>query len=277
MSATLDRLTIQHPEMSSAVTALRAILGALRECDVTLPDDVPSHTAARARLHGGIPALMGESLITGDVLLSHAELIASRLAGIGLFDSLEVLAKMRRSRQALDGEALAAMALTGSWDLLVATAARYGVEEDTLLALFDYAARPALRAGAKSLGSVLNEMHWGRGICPACGAPPLLAELLPENDRRDEAPRVLRCGRCAASWGVERIRCPHCGERDHRKLGYIHVDGEQEFRRIERCDSCRGYVKALAVLGSLDAEALLEEDLATSGLDLIAAERGYHR
>ncbi|HJU67880.1 MAG TPA: formate dehydrogenase accessory protein FdhE [Gemmatimonadaceae bacterium] len=277
MSATLDRLAVQHPEMGTAVTALRAILGALRECEVTLPDDVPSHAAARARLHGGIPALMGEALLTGDTLLSHAELIASRLAEIGLFDSTNVLATMRRSRRAMDGEALAAMSLTGSWDLLSTEGARLGVESDTLLALFDYAARPALRAGAQSLGTVLEEMHWGRGICPACGAPPLLAELLPENERRDEAPLALRCGRCAASWGVERLRCPHCGERDHRKLGYIHVDGEQEFRRVERCDSCHGYVKALAVLRSLDADVLLEEDLATSGLDLIAVERGYHR
>ena len=270
-------MTVQHPEMSPAISALRVILGALRECEVTLPDDVPSRAASRARLHGGIPALMGEPLLSGDALLHHAELIASRLEAIGLSDSTDVLAKMRRSRHALDREALAAMALTGSWDLLASEGTRLGVEEDTLLALFDYAARPALRAGVESLGGVLDEMHWGRGICPACGAPPLLAELLPESARRDEAPRVLRCGRCAAAWGVERIRCPHCGERDHRKLGYIHVDGEQEFRRIERCDNCHGYVKALAVHASLDADALLEEDLATSGLDLIAVERGYHR
>ena len=104
----------------------------------------------------------------------------------------------------------------------------------------------------------------------------MLAELRP-SAVNDDTPRVLRCGRCAAAWGTDLIRCALCGERDHGKLGYLHVDGEQEFRRADRCDSCRGYVKAVAVLSPLDADALLEEDLATAGLDLIATERGYHR
>jgi hypothetical protein len=36
-------------------------------------------------------------------------------------------------------------------------------------------------------------------------------------------------------------------------------------------------VKEIAVLNPLGSDALLEEDLATVGLDLIAVERGYRR
>jgi formate dehydrogenase maturation protein FdhE len=43
------------------------------------------------------------------------------------------------------------------------------------------------------------------------------------------------------------------------------------------CDNCQGYVKEIAVLDPLGADALLEEDLATVGLDLMAVERGYRR
>ena len=60
-------------------------------------------------------------------------------------------------------------------------------------------------------------------------------------------------------------------------LGYLHLDGEREHRRADRCDGCRRYVKAVAVLGPMGWHEMLEADLATIDLDLIAAERGYRR
>ena len=74
-----------------------------------------------------------------------------------------------------------------------------------------------------------------------------------------------------------RVGCPSCGTRDHRLLGYLHLEGEAEHRRADRCEGCHGYVKAMAVLGPLSYEELLAADLVTLDLDLIAAERGYTR
>ncbi|MGQ0537340.1 MAG: hypothetical protein ACT4R6_00205, partial [Gemmatimonadaceae bacterium] len=68
-----------------------------------------------------------------------------------------------------------------------------------------------------------------------------------------------------------------CGERDHRRLSYLHVDGESEHRRAECCKTCGFYLKAVAVLDPIRPEALLEADLATLALDLLAGERGFHQ
>jgi FdhE protein len=145
-----------------------------------------------------------------------------------------------------------------------------------LITLLDHAVRPTLRAAAAIMSPAIAESNWPRGTCPACGAPPLLAELRAPSSG-GERERFLRCGRCATAWPHARVRCAGCGTTDHRALRYMHVDGEEEFRRAMTCDSCQSYVKEIAVLDPLTADALLEEDLATVGLDLVATERGYRR
>lgn len=277
MPATLDRLAARHPEIGGAVAALRAILEAMRECTRPLPAGMPDLELARTRLGAGLPALSGQPLMAGETLLANADRLADRLSAVGLVEPSRIAAALRRSRQALDVDAIAVLALDGEWDMLPPLARTLDLDEQVLLTVLDHAVRPALRAAAAVVAEPIADAHWHRGICPACGAPPVLAELRGSGQSHTEEPRVLRCGRCASAWSVERLRCHRCGERDHGRLGYVHVEGEEEFRRIERCDSCRGYVKAISVLAPLDADALLEEDLATAGLDLIAAERGYRR
>jgi FdhE protein len=90
-----------------------------------------------------------------------------------------------------------------------------------------------------------------------------------------EQDRWLRCGLCAAGWEFPRLACPFCDNRDHHRLGHLHVEGEEARRRASTCEECRGYVKAVATLGALSAPGLLVADLATVHLDLAAAERGY--
>jgi FdhE protein len=137
------------------------------------------------------------------------------------------------------------------------------------VALCDFAARPALRAGRAVVAAVLVEARWRRGICPACGAPPLLAEL-----GAAERQRRLRCGRCAAAWVFPRLRCPACDASEHRNFRYLHEEGDGESRRVEVCDGCGTYLKSVAVLDPLSAEQLLEMDLATAALDAEAITLG---
>jgi FdhE protein len=180
-----------------------------------------------------------------------------------------------------DADALAAAALAGEWDAARDLARRLDVDEDALVTLLDYAARGALRAAGARVRALLERRAaaggtgtrtWERGVCPACGAPPVLAEL-----RGKEQGRTLRCARCDGAWAFARLACPACGERDHRKLLSLSGEGEEGYRRADCCDTCRTYVKAVATLAPLSAEALLETDLATAALDMIAVERGYHR
>src|SRR5262249_45021716 len=111
---------------------------------------------------------------------------------------------------------------------------------------------------------------WEPGYCPTCGSWPLLGEF-----RGLEQTRWLRCGLCASEWEFARLQCPFCGTRDHRALGYLHVEGEETKCRAATCEECRGYVKMQATLFALSAPQLLVADVATLHLDLAAAERGY--
>jgi FdhE protein len=124
-----------------------------------------------------------------------------------------------------------------------------------------------LRSGLESLHQGVG---WREGFCPTCGAWPKLGEF-----RGLEQTRFLRCGLCADAWEFPRLRCPFCGNTEHRQIGYLHVEGEETQYRAATCEACRHYVKMLATLGALPAPRLLIADLATVHLDLAAAERGY--
>jgi FdhE protein len=115
-----------------------------------------------------------------------------------------------------------------------------------------------------------RESRWDHGYCPICGSWPLLGEF-----RGLEQTRVLRCAWCAAGWEFGRLRCPFCDNRDHRRLGYLHAEGEQDRWRATTCDECRGYVKMVSSLAAMPVPRLLVADVATLHLDLVAAERGF--
>ncbi len=100
---------------------------------------------------------------------------------------------------------------------------------------------------------------------------PWLAELQPELFV-ELSPELAHM-----AWSFPRLACPACGECQHQRLGYLHAEGQAEFRRADVCESCHGYLKAIAVLDPFSPAALLDADLATVALDFAAIERGYHR
>jgi FdhE protein len=241
---------------------------------------VPSTAAAAARLHGGIPALVGEPLLSGGDLRDAVVVMSGcmRQAGGDVARSFGEVAAALTGREGgsrsatLDLDALAEAGLAGDWQTVMAAATRLDIDEYALVTVLDYATRSPLRTAAGQVADLVATAPWGRGSCPACGAPPLLGEM-----RGKEGDRVLRCGRCATAWPYPRIGCPACGERDHHRLGSLHGEGEGEHRRVDVCDACHSYLKVVAVLDQLTPAGLIEEDLATVALDMIAVERGYHR
>jgi FdhE protein len=76
---------------------------------------------------------------------------------------------------------------------------------------------------------------------------------------------------------VEPLWCSYCGERDHRKLGSLVLDGVGDTLKVDTCESCRGYLKSVATLQTIPPFELLLQDLETVELDLVALERGYER
>jgi FdhE protein len=108
--------------------------------------------------------------------------------------------------------------------------------------------------------------------CPFCFEKPLLAVLRPEGDG---GRRTLLCGRCFTEWEFRRLLCPNCGEEDRDKLP-VYTAPEFPHIRVEACDTCRHYVKAVDM--TRDGNAVPEVDeIAALPLDLWAMQQGYQK
>jgi FdhE protein len=140
-----------------------------------------------------------------------------------------------------------------------------------LRVLAQIAALPLLQTCGRALAAQVPGA-WAEGYCPVCGAWPTLAEF-----RGLERKRWLRCGRCASSWEVPWLRCPFCGETDHTNLGYLAPEAGETTRKVEVCDSCKGYVKAEPTVRNLAPWEIVLDDVATVPLEVEALDRGYHR
>jgi FdhE protein len=150
-------------------------------------------------------------------------------------------------------------------------AERIDVPADTVAVLALMAATPVLHAAARGLGKPAAQA-WQRGYCPVCGAWPSLVEM-----RGIERERRVRCGCCGADWPLPVLRCAFCAEMDHHQLGSLVPEDEEQYRRVETCERCCGYLKVVTTLGALPFRVLARQDLATVPLDLVAQDRGYAR
>jgi FdhE protein len=144
-------------------------------------------------------------------------------------------------------------------------------DPSTLRVVAQVAAVPLLQACARTIGGAVSPAWW-EGYCPVCGAWPTLAEF-----RGLERKRWLRCGRCGIGWEVPWLRCPFCAETNHENLGYLAPEDGETTRKVEVCDTCKGYVKAEPTVRELPWWGVLLDDVATVPLDVAALDRGYHR
>lgn len=85
--------------------------------------------------------------------------------------------------------------------------------------------------------------------------------------------RSLVCASCAEEKAHVRLACPDCGEESPEKLPRF-TAREIPWIRIDACDSCRSYLKAVDLSKEPAAEPVVDE-LASTPLDLIAREKGY--
>jgi len=176
-----------------------------------------------------------------------------------------------RTRPRLDALGVLRGAIMQDADALERLAARAGVAADPLSTVAQLAAIPVLRACATRLHDRISAA-WDHGYCPVCGAWPTLVEI-----RGLERSRRLRCGRCSSDWPIHVLRCPFCNERNHDKLHALLPEGSEQTRRVDVCDTCKGYVKGISTLQPAGLRALALTDLSTIELDLVAQERGYER
>jgi len=170
-------------------------------------------------------------------------------------------------------EALLALIRRTAPDLM-AQAARPGITWDDLLRSADpmhaFFARVLLQADAAARARRSPVATGIQPHCPFCAEKPVAAILRPEGDG---GKRFLLCGLCFTEWEYRRLLCPNCGEEDKEKLP-VYTAEEFPHIRVESCDTCRVYLKAIDLTKNGRAVPEVDE-LASVVLDLWAAEHGY--
>jgi FdhE protein len=107
-------------------------------------------------------------------------------------------------------------------------------------------------------------------LCPFCNRKPGMGIF---RQQGDGARRSLMCSFCLAEWEFRRIVCPGCGEENNAKLP-IYMASEFDYIRVECCDTCHSYLKAIDLTRNGLAEPVVDE-MASAPLDLWAEEHGY--
>lgn len=148
---------------------------------------------------------------------------------------------------------------------------KMGENEEEIIFVAKALAVPFLRVCAKRLNRKTDLTLIQTNICPICGGKPIMAKL-----REGDGKRILECSLCNTQWGVERLRCPFCGNEDQNTLGFFFIE-EQSAYRVDKCDKCKRYIKTVDERKKAEdkLKALPIEDVATLYLDILAEKEGY--
>lgn len=267
--AGLDRVVREKPVLADLAGQLGACLVAAYAEPVRVHIPQLSKEAAADKLGAGVPLLRGETLdVDWPALQRRVQDVAGAMAERRP-DAAPALAGAVRSGQ-LDVAELTTAVLAGRPHALHERAEALGLDVPLTASVVALALFPVLVAVRVGLEPLLAAGSWAEGYCPVCGGYPKLGEF-----RGLEQTRFLRCGLCAAEWQFPRLRCPGCGNTDHHRLGYLHVEGEENQCRAGTCEECRQYVKMVATLTPLAPLDLWVTDVATIHVDLLAADRGF--
>jgi len=160
----------------------------------------------------------------------------------------------------------------GDTEHLVTESKKIDSPVDEVMFVITTLARPFLRVIAEAKRQKVNLENTLSDRCPICGGVPLMAKL-----QKDDGKRILECYLCSTQWVFKRLRCPFCGNEDHKTLGYLFLD--EDPCRIDKCDSCKRYIKTFDERKSVQDQplSLLVQDVATLYLDIIATREGYQR
>ena len=239
------RLGDAYPELAESIAIGRGLV-TLYIDDLPAPASLDLDVArARRKLDAGLPLLADEDFDVDTVGLRHffyrlctwAGRQPALAAGGALLERALLDAR-------LHVEPLFAAALAGDDAALDATAQRLGAPQALVRKFAGYTVVATLLSTARPLGGLLAAVNhrWRQAICPACGGPPLLAELLGERDER-----WLRCAACGTGWHIPVERCLGCGTTDPSACTILSVGDQRMPNRLEVCQRCRTYLKLATV------------------------------
>jgi FdhE protein len=149
------------------------------------------------------------------------------------------------------------------------TAAALETDKNALAFVAYSSLKPSVVLCAEQLSGYLKDLvAWEKGYCPICGNFPGLAVL--DHDGR----RLLHCNFCWTTWPAKRIFCPFCEKTGRENLHTVYSEDEKDLR-VDVCDDCRKYLKAV---DSRATERIIYppmEQIASLHLDINARQKGY--
>lgn len=228
-----------------------------------------------AKLARGVPALRGETIppaveTLGPLLGAFTDDIADAGAGDAATHIRQALDQGK-----IEPSSWLAASLGRDRDRVLRGANQMALAPDLLWLIGELAVAPLAHLLARSVLSSTDGdggrfPGWDRGLCPACGSWPALAE-------RQAGLRRLRCSFCGTGWRISTDGCIYCPPTEGTQFELREPSAERPGRRLACCDGCGGYLKDLELTEPLDFPLASIEDLATSDLDAAAMEAGYGR
>lgn len=244
------------------------------------PEDLPG---AAGRLSAGIPVLATLSLDPWEEILDKA--------------FLWMLPAVRRSFPAVSGAIDALSAgypekiipvaklsedyLDGSFKHYDATARAIGIDADALGFTMRTALSAALGSLAPEIWAQMEQPSWVQGICPICGALPVISflskppafsgEFLTESGGL----KFLHCGLCGHDWRFDRHTCPICSNTDPDTRFYLSVP-DCPGERVDICRNCGLYLPGIDMRERDAAPHLDTAAVCLAHLDMLAREQGFN-
>ncbi|MHB8880710.1 MAG: formate dehydrogenase accessory protein FdhE [Thermodesulfovibrionales bacterium] len=269
----LRTIVKEAPHLDEAAQLYEAMLPLLADADLDPSPVSMTPDQAREKMGKGIPLLRDLDVgLNVDAVRGLMSDLARALEAKGRSKDAYHRLRMALEKETLEAGDLLSHILAGEYDQVASAAGALDLDPGLLLSLAQNALKPALRTWCRQLTPLAEGIPWQKEFCFVCGAGVLLAEL-----QGNEQAMHLRCGQCGADWPHRRLSCVHCGNEDHRTLGYLYAGAQRDKMRAEVCDKCKGYIKVIATFAPTPAGLLTAEDLATLHLDYIAEEHGYCR
>lgn len=275
-----DLLTLR-PELAPAVALQRDLLALVS----TLADAIDRGRLPRLslppkylalKLERGVPALAGEPIPVPVQVLKPVLLELCSALGRGGAGEAAAHIRLHIDETRLDAGSLLSASLKRDQAAIRTAALHRGLAPDLVWLIAELAVSPFVHALQRTLFATAADspvyralQDWNRGYCPLCGSWPALAEVAATH-------RFLRCSFCAAAWELNTYACVYCGE-DGEKFVTAAPEEDRKDRRLELCQACGGYLKAVDVSGLTSFPLLAITDLETMDLDMAAMERGYQR
>ncbi|MBQ6453840.1 MAG: formate dehydrogenase accessory protein FdhE [Coriobacteriales bacterium] len=290
--ALIDRVAAAYdgklsPQDRSCLNLCRALWGVMSragaQASTLMQRDAaqaPALDELMADLEEGLPFMSNHPIsVDATALADVVELLLSVVSDSGAYDK-SVCQAMRalnlRQLIMLSDLDLASVDPEQYLNSIVAVMQNYGIDGSQitiLVGLLSMGLRalqePAAAAMVAALPQDALDEH-RHDHCPVCGGRPALA-ILTRNKEGQGSGRKLACLQCGSIWDFDRIRCPHCGNKQVDKLGYRTVKGYPD-HRIDYCDVCGNYIRTAVVETRNSPYSIDVEDCVMASLDAYADE-----